>query len=105
MPTSCPSGYTEYTGTLSGTGDYDKQPNGAYYYSSYGTQSGILDGPAGADFDLWLYKWSGGRWTRWVTSTSSSSHEEIDYMGSGYFYWKIVSHSGSGSYTFCLAHP
>ncbi|MBW3671201.1 MAG: S8 family peptidase [Acidobacteria bacterium] len=103
--TSSCSGET-YTGTLSGSGDSDVQPNGTYYYSSSGTHTGVLDGPSGTDFDLYLYKWNGSSWSEVARSISSTSHEEISYNGtSGYYYWRIKSYSGSGSYTFCLNRP
>ena len=105
-PPPPPSG-TTYTGSLSGTGDYDIQPNGNYYQStSSGTHSGTLTGPAGTDFDLYLYKWNGSSWSQVASSLSSSSTESINYNGtSGYYYWRIYSYSGSGSYTFVLSKP
>ena len=97
----------QFTGSLSGTGDYDNQPNGTYYYSGSGTHRGWLQGPSGTDFDLYLYRWYG--WWGWLpvaSSTSASSTEEISYNGSsGYYYWRITSYSGSGSYTFWLQRP
>lgn len=103
---SC-SGGTAYSGSLSGSGDYDIQPNGNYYYSSSsGTHAGCLDGPTGADFDLRLYKWNGWNWSQVASSLSSGPDESISYSGtSGYYYWRIESYSGSGSYQFNLSHP
>lgn len=99
--TSC----TEYTGSLSGTGDADVQPDGTYYYAASGNHHGWLEG-TGTDFDLYLYKWSGSRWNRVASSTSSSSSEEISYNGtSGYYYWRVSSYSGSGSYSLWLDTP
>ncbi len=94
-----------YTGSLS-NGGYAYEPNGTYYYSGSGTHEGTLDGPGSADFDLYLYKWSGGRWRQVDSGTSSNSHEEVTYSGSsGYYLWKVDSYSGSGSYTLCLDTP
>jgi serine protease len=106
-PASCPSGFTEYTGNLTGTGDNEIEPNGNYYYeNSTGIHSGDLSGPGGTDFDLYLYKWLNSSWTLVSSSTSSSSEESIDYnSSSGYFYWNIKSYSGSGDYSFCLKQP
>ncbi|MEM9303533.1 MAG: S8 family serine peptidase [Pseudomonadota bacterium] len=103
----CGSGCDAYTGSLSGAGDTDAQPNGTYYYSSSsGSHRGFLEGPGSADFDLELYKWSGGRWTKVAESISSTSTESVDYSGTrGYYYWRIVSYSGSGSYEFWLDRP
>jgi vibriolysin len=104
-PTGGCSGGTSYTGTLSNGGSA-YQPNGTYYYSGSGTHNGVLDGPAGTDFDLYLYKWQGGSWTTVKSGLTSTSHEEVTYSGStGYYTWKVVSYSGSGSYTLCLNTP
>lgn len=97
---------TEYTGTLTGTGDVDYQPNGTYYYAGSGVHEGWLEGPAGTDFDLYLYRWTGFSWSRVASSTSSTSSEHIAYSGSsGYYYWRVYSYSGSGSYQLWLATP
>ncbi len=102
----CAVGYEEYTGTLTGTGDYEYQPNGTYYYSGSGVHEGILTGPGGTDFDLYLWKWIGNRWQTVASSLSSSSNESITYSGSsGYYVWRIYSYSGSGAYTFCMDRP
>ncbi len=50
---------TEYNGSLTGTGDWDAQPNGTYYYAGSGIHEGWLEGPSSADFDFYLYRWSG----------------------------------------------
>lgn len=101
------TGCDHFSGSLTGTGDYDYQPNGTYYYSSSsGTHKGWLEGPSGADFDLYLWKWNGSSWSTVASSTSSSSSESISYSGSsGYYVWRIYSYSGSGSYDFWTDHP
>lgn len=99
------SGCEEYTGSLSGSGDWEAQPDGTYYYSVAGLHEGWLTGPAGTDFDLRLMRWNGS-WTEVDSSLSSSSEEHIAYNGSsGYYYWRINSYSGSGPYTFLLQRP
>jgi aqualysin 1 len=102
------TGCTQYTGTLSGTGDYDYHPNGSYYYSSVsGYHKGWLRGPtSGADFDLYLQKWNGSSWSTVARAESSTSSEDISYYGTaGYYRWLIYSYSGSGSYNFWLSRP
>jgi subtilisin family serine protease len=97
-----------YSGTLSGTGDYDYHPNGTYYYSGVsGTHRGCLRGPtSGADFDLYLYRWNGFYWALVAASESADSSEDIAYTGSaGYYLWRVYSYSGSGSYTFRMQRP
>jgi subtilisin family serine protease len=106
-PAACAGG-TLYTGSLSGTGSFNYQPNGTYYFSSAsGTHKGCLVGPtSGADFDLYLQKWNGSAWVIVASSTSASSNETISYSGtSGYYVWQIYSYSGSGSYNFWTLHP
>jgi subtilisin family serine protease len=101
------SACTAYTGALSGAGDYDYQPNGTYYYSgASGYHKGWLSGPAGADFDLYLYRWNGWYWALVAYSESASASEQISYYGgAGYYVWKVYSYSGSGPYTFWLQKP
>lgn len=103
---SCPSGYTEYSGVLTGAGDDEFEPDGTYYHSaSSGTHAGELSG-LGADFDLYLRKWQGNRWVNVASSTSSNSEESISYSGSsGYYTWRVYSYSGSGAYSLCLNTP
>lgn len=102
-PPSC----TTYSGSLSGTGAAAIQPNGTYYQSTVsGTHSGTLTGPASADFDLFLRKWNGSAWVNVAASEGSTSSETINYTGTaGYYYWRIYSYSGSGSYSLCIKRP
>lgn len=104
-PTACTG--TTYSGSLSGTGDYDLHPNGNYFQTtSSGTHRGCLVGPAGVDFDLYLYRWNGWYWARVAAGLSSSATETVTYNGSaGYYYWEVYSYSGSGGYTFVLQRP
>ena len=96
-----------YTGSLSGSGDYDYHPNGNYFYSgSSGYHRGWLSGPSGSDFDLYLWKWDGSRWVTVARSITSSSEEEVAYYGSpGYYVWRVESYSGSGGYSFWMQRP
>ncbi len=106
----CPG--TQYGGFLSGTGDYDYQPNGGYYYSgATGTHRGCLRGPSGQDFDLYLYKWQTflglfGYWSLVASAEGLTAAENINYLGSpGYYYWEVYSYRGSGNYSFWLQRP
>jgi aqualysin 1 len=98
---------TVYTGSLSGAGDYDVQPNGTYYQSTVsGTHKGVLDGPTGVDFDLYLYRWNGYSWSIVARAETSAPDETITYSGTaGYYYWEVYSYSGSGSYSLTLTKP
>jgi hypothetical protein len=101
--TNCQS----YTGTLSGTGDFDYHPNGSWYFSGVpGVHRGWLSGPVSADFDLYLQKWNGFFWSTVARSESVTSEEQIAYNGTpGYYRWRVLSFSGSGAYTFWLQRP
>jgi serine protease len=103
---SCAAGYTTYTGSLA-AGASAIQPGGTYYQSTTsGTHSGVLTGPASADFDLSIQKWNGSSWAQVASSAGATSSETINYSGTaGYFRWNVLSYSGSGSYTFCLKKP
>ena len=102
-----PSGGTTYTGSLSGAGDSDIHPNGSYYQSTVsGTHKGVLDGPTGVDFDLYLDKWNGSSWSIVGRGETAAPDETITYSGtSGYYRWRVVSYTGSGSYTFTMTKP
>jgi aqualysin 1 len=95
-----------YVGSLSGTGDYDYHPNGTYYNSVAGNHQGWLQGPAGTDFDLYLWRWNGFSWVTVAQSIGTTSTEYISYNGTaGYYVWRVVSYSGSGGYDFWLDRP
>jgi hypothetical protein len=102
--TSCNG--TTYTGTLS-AGNYGWQPNGGFYQSAAsGTHSGKLLGPAGGDFDLYLYKYNGSSWTPVAASATASNQENISYYGTpGSYSWMVFAWSGSGTYSLCINHP
>ena len=106
-PTGCGGLPQQFTGTLTGSGDYDIHPNGTYYYSSVsGTHQGCLDGPAGVDFDLRLYKWNGWYWSVVASGLSTAPDENVTYNGSaGYYRWEVESYSGSGTYAFGMKRP
>ncbi|HEX6969737.1 MAG TPA: S1 family peptidase [Micromonosporaceae bacterium] len=95
------SGYENtYSGSLS-SGSSAYQPNGSYFYtSSSGTHRACLDGPTGADFDLYLLKWNGSSWVTVASGTTSGPDESITYSGTaGYYTYRVHAYSGSGSYT------
>ena len=98
----------EYTGSLSEKGASQVQPDGTYYYSSTsGRHKAYLQGPSNADFDLYLYKWSGTGWEKKDSSTYSLSNEEIEFTDNteGYYLWWVYSYDGSGEYSLCMTSP
>ena len=103
------AGYdTTYTGTLSGSGDYDVHPDPVGYYqtTSPGRHDATLSGPSGTDFDLYLYRYASGVWNVWSSSTGADSEESVSRGGPpGYYAWVVDSSSGSGDYTVCTTTP
>ena len=92
-----------YNGNLSGNGDEDILPNTSGFSSSGGTFSATLTGPANADFDIYLQKYSQGflfsSWQNVASATNNGSDETINYSGSsGTYRWTVKSYSGSGNY-------
>ncbi|MFD0973835.1 Xaa-Pro dipeptidyl-peptidase, partial [Plantactinospora endophytica] len=87
------------TATL-GAGRRQVQPAGRYFRAGHGRQSGCLDGPAGANFDLILQKWSRGGWRTVAVSNGPTADEQISYSGSAGFYrYRVESRRGAGDYT------
>ena len=98
-------GCDRFTGTLANKGQ-NVHPDGTYWYAQAGQHVGELEGPAGADFDLYLYKWVSGQWRVVASSTSATSTEKITYQGTAAYYaWTVTSYSGSGSYEVWLGMP
>jgi len=97
---------TLYSGVLLGDDDYDYQPDGTYYVAPVGTHIGTLVGPPGTDFDLYLYRFSSGKWKLIDSSESDANVETVSYTGSsGYYLWKAKSYHGSGTYELSLCTP
>ncbi|GAA1848432.1 S1 family peptidase [Myceligenerans crystallogenes] len=99
-PTTTCSGYeSTFSGTASAGSAYG-EPSASGFSAASGTFRGCLDGPSGADFDLYLQKYSGGTWTTVASGTTSAPDEKVSYSGtSGTYRWVVDAYSGSGSYT------
>ncbi len=97
---------TLYTGTLA-SGAAAIQPNGSWYQTTVtGTHRGWLYGPSGRDFDLYLQRWNGSTWTNVASGTTSSNNETVTFSGTaGYYRWRVLSYSGSGSYQLYIQRP
>lgn len=101
--TSCES----YTGTLS-AGQTVYQPNGGSYSTNVsGVHEAWLEGAAGTNFNLTLYRqFRHNRWTAVATSSGSTSSEHVSYSGTpGTYRWGLNSASGSGTYDFWMIRP
>lgn len=94
-PEGCGNYDNLFSGSLSGTGDFEIEPNGSYFFwGTSGLHEGCLSGPSGTDFDLYLQKWGGG-WVTVATSLSPDSEETLTYNGTpGYYRYVAYSFSG-----------
>jgi streptogrisin C len=105
-PGGCEDAEQTGTGILS-AGASGYQPDNSYYQSTTsGTHAGCLDGPSGADFDLYLQKWNGSAWANVASATSPDPDETLTYNGTaGYYRYRVHAYSGSGQYTLGMTTP
>ncbi|MDT0166076.1 S1 family peptidase [Actinotalea sp. AC32] len=105
-PAGCTGYARTWTGSLS-SGGQAVQPSGSYLtVTRSGTVRGCVAGPSGADFDLYLQRWSGSSWRTVAQGTSPGSSETVSYAGtSGYYRFVVHAYSGSGSYTLGATTP
>ncbi|MDG4785721.1 alpha-lytic protease prodomain-containing protein [Micromonospora sp. WMMD1102] len=83
-----------------GAGRRQVQPAGRYFRAGHGRQTGCLDGPDGANFDLVLQRWSRGGWRTVAVSAGPTADERISFTGSAGFYrYRVEARRGSGDYT------
>ncbi|MFN0300550.1 MAG: S8 family serine peptidase [Burkholderiales bacterium] len=101
------TGCARFTGSLSGAGETGYQPNGTWYQTGVsGTHRAWLRGPAGTNFDLYLYRWSGTQWTIVARAEGATSEETISYNGTpGYYVFAVYARQGAGQYEFWLQRP
>ncbi|WP_228644398.1 M4 family metallopeptidase [Microtetraspora sp. AC03309] len=98
---TCSGKQNTYSGTLSsGSSVYHPSTSG-FQVTTSGTHTACLDGPTGADFDLYLQKRNSlGTWTTVASGTSSGPDESFSYTGTaGYYRYRVYAYSGSGAYT------
>jgi hypothetical protein len=100
-------GGTTFSGAIATQGGTQIQPNGTWYQTTVaGTHVGCLNGPSGTDFDLFLDRWTGSAWAQVASSEGLTSVERITFQASAGFYrWRVLAFSGTGSYTFQLQRP
>ncbi|WP_233554675.1 M14 family zinc carboxypeptidase [Deinococcus cavernae] len=95
------TGSTTYTGNfVAGQSDY--APNSTGFTYAGGTIKGVLTGPSGTDFDLYLEKKSTTTtsWTTVARSAGITANESITYSAtSGTYRWKVTAYSGGGDIT------
>lgn len=91
---------TTYSGTFTSTKASSYKPSTSGFSYAGGTLKGVLSGPSGADFDLYLQKLSGSTWTSVASSLGTTSSETISYAAaSGTYRWRVYSYAGTGSFT------
>jgi subtilisin family serine protease len=107
-PPPVPCGLAQsFSGTLASGGSVFL-PSSSGYSARSGTQRVCLTGPAGANFQLEVYKsgFLGLFWNLVASSTGTTSTESITYAGtSGTYRIRVVSASGSGAYQVGLTTP
>ncbi|GAA1265978.1 alpha-lytic protease prodomain-containing protein [Sphaerisporangium rubeum] len=101
---------TGYARTVRGSlrdGQAHYQPGNLYYRSAtQGVHSGCLYSPAGTEFYLYLQRWIGWTWLTVATSESSTNRQTVTYTGTpGYYRYRVVSHTGTGTYTLGFSAP
>lgn len=94
---------SHYTGALTGTGDNDR---GARANLPAGEQVLCLEGPAGANFNLFLEQRGGVRWRIVARAKGPTASEMITFDGEAAWYrWRVVSAGGAGPYDLWVLNP
>ena len=89
-----------YTGSFTAVKVSQYQPSSSGFSYGGGTLKGVLAGPSGADFDLYLQRLSGSTWSIVARSEGVTASETINYAASaGTYRWRVYSYAGTGSYT------
>jgi streptogrisin C len=103
---ACADEEVTVAGALSRTGARQSQPNGRFFRTGGGRQSACLDGPDGADFDLFLQRFNGQAWQTVARATSPGSDETLTFNGNaGVYRYRVQSDNGSGEYTLGFSAP
>jgi subtilisin family serine protease len=97
-PTTTPACAPSFSGSLGQTGAWWNGPE-CTATSTY-THTGVLRGPANADFDLYLQKRNGSTWQDVARGLSYSANENVSYTGTaGVYRWRVYAYGGSGGFT------
>ncbi|WP_269619591.1 S8 family serine peptidase [Zhongshania sp. BJYM1] len=110
LPGSGPCPECDQTsGALTGTNAQFYAPNSSGFSSGAGEFRGFLQGPAAADFDLYLEKLGGFIFQSWsvvASGATNGSEETVTYNGSsGTYRWRVKSYSGSGEFVLYTDKP
>tara|TARA_R110000823_G_scaffold315700_1_gene450614 strand:+ start:24215 stop:26056 length:1842 start_codon:yes stop_codon:yes gene_type:complete len=104
----CPE-CAQTSGTLSGTNAQAYSPSSSGFSSGGGQFRGFLEGPANADFDLYLERLGGFIFQSWsvvAAGETNSSDEAVTYNGNaGTYRWRVKSFNGGGDYILYTDNP
>ncbi|MEU4829607.1 S1 family peptidase [Streptosporangium sp. NPDC023615] len=103
---TCTGYASTYDGVLK-AGESAYQPRKLHYTTKVkGNHLGCLDGPLGADLDLYLQKLVGAAWKTVATSDGAGPDEKIGYVGTpGRYRYRVTATAGSGDYTLGFTAP
>ncbi|GAA3007332.1 S1 family peptidase [Streptosporangium longisporum] len=101
------TGYSVTHDGALGAGESAYQPRRVPYTTKVaGPHLGCLDGPLGADLDLYLQKLTGTTWRTVATADGAGPDERISYTGTpGRYRYKVTATAGSGAYTLGFSAP
>jgi streptogrisin C len=95
---NCDNARVQRQGALR-AGQNQRQPNGGAFRAGAGTHTACLDAPAGADFDLGLQRFVGGRFQTVATATADGD-KQLSFAGpAGTYRYVVVASGGSGRYS------
>ena len=94
------------SGALSQTGRAQAQPQGGAFRAGAGRQTACLQVPAGADFDLFLQRFSLRNGFQTVARSTGTGDQRISFDGrAGTYRYVVASAAGSVDYTLAFATP
>ena len=80
--------------------------NSGYETDRAGEHWAYLLGPADADFDLFLWWWSGSEWISVASGMSPDAEESVSFDGdAGRYRWEVRSASGDGEFILVFNNP
>ncbi len=87
-------------------GDSFFPQSSGYETDRAGEHWAYLQGPADADFDLFLWWWNGSEWIPVASGTSPDAEESVSFRGdAGLYRWEVRSASGGGAFLLVIDHP
>ncbi|GAB3256080.1 S8 family peptidase [Kineosporia babensis] len=97
----------KWNGQLAKVGDVNFEPDDKnWYQANSGYITATLQGTAGTDPDLHLFRWDGSAWVIVASSATKSAKEQLAHNASpGYYALGIHAHRGVGTYDVWSTHP